>query len=112
MGDRGAPFHRETSMGRTRIHHAFSLFFCVAGVGSALACGDTSLPAAGTRSEETARGSQALENREELAVLRSIEDHRPLGDARLRDAIHSPVAVVAETALVAAGRIGDTSLVD
>jgi len=77
-------------------------------------CSDASEPgsfdsAAHTETDSRTLGANA-EVRSALELVREIEDHRLLGDARLKDFLHSAHARVAEAAAIAAGRIGDATL--
>jgi len=72
-------------------------------------CGSEAMPDAspsGSESDEL----EAASHRAALQEIRTIEDHRLIGSTRLRHFIASPIAVYAEAALRAAGRIGDTGL--
>ncbi len=69
-------------------------------------------PSTGAVSEEAGASEDALRGvaRAELELVRTIEDHRLLGDARLTAFTKASRASTASAALVAIGRIGDASL--
>jgi peptidylprolyl isomerase len=72
------------------------------------ACGTEALPDSPPAAESD--DLEAASYRDELQEIRTIEDHRLIGNARLRHFIAGRAATPAEAALRAAGRIGDTGL--
>src|SRR5438067_214898 len=68
------------------------------------------LTACGGDSESLSRVAAALGSSNDLAQVRDIENHRLLGDARLKVYLHASAPATLEAAAMAAGRIGDASL--
>ncbi len=80
------------------------------GLPAAVGCGSAIEP-----EERSATSSEALSWAAPSAagdrdLIRQIEDHRLLGDARLQTFLHSTHPTVVEAAVIAVGRIGDTAL--